>query len=72
MFALATDSTFFWKQGGRGNVSHTNMAERVAHALTLQGKTFDMRSADLMAINGGDVSQWTSAAHSVARIPGLG
>ena len=59
-FTLATDSTFYWKQGGKSNSSHINMAERIANGLTQEGMTFDMRSTDLMAINGNDVGKWTS------------
>ena len=54
---LATDSTFFLKQGGTSNTSHIDMASGVATALTAEGTTFDMRSAKLMAVNGGGVGK---------------
>ena len=61
-FTLATDSYFYWKPGGKSNTSRISMAEKIAVALTQEGKKFDVGSADLMAINGGDVGKWTSGA----------
>ena len=58
------------EQAGTNITPHYNMAEKVAHVLTQQGKSFDMKSIELMAINGGDVAKWTSGAHAVARLPG--
>ena len=46
------------------------MAKNIAVTLTQQGKKCDMRSTDLMAINGGDVAKWTSGVHAVSRLPG--
>ena len=61
VFALATDSTSFWRSGGKKNSTCINMAEAVAENLTQKKRVFNMESTNLMAINGGDVGKWNSA-----------
>ena len=70
VFTLATDSTFFGRSGGKKNSTCINMAEAVAGSLAQKKKVFNMESTSLMAINGGDVGKWNSAAQAVSRLSG--